>query len=123
MNESSKNPDMCQISDTVYASKIMNHDFFFLWAWSSVIHGQLGAQQLLGNWDSDKVTAVIQVVGQPSEGKRTRKTDERWCDCQRRARHLVGIQDILDNFQSSGVEAVTIKSSKGVKGEMLVDRR
>ena len=117
---------MCQISHTVYASKIMmNHGFFFfsLWAWCSVIHGQLGAQQLLGNWDSDKVTAVIQVVGQLSKGKRTGKTYKRWCGCQRRVRHLVGIQDFLDNFQSSGVVAVTVKGSKGVKGEMLVARR
>ena len=76
-----------------------------------MIPGQLGAQQLLGNWDSDKVTAVIrvQLVGRPSEDKRTRKMDERWCGCQRRVRHLVGEQDFLDNFQSSGVEVVTIK--------------
>lgn len=33
--------------------------------------GNLETQQLLCHWDNDKVSALLEVVGQPSEGKRT----------------------------------------------------
>jgi hypothetical protein len=55
----------------------MNQFFFSLRARCAVIHGQLGTKQLLCHWDNDKVTALLEVVGQPSEGKRT-NSRERW---------------------------------------------